>query len=147
LPLPPGAEWQPSRQSPFRAMQGVDVARGAWVQASVTVAAAQTFVIPYRPGVTLVPLHEPMQSGDASHRLRIIDTRFANGTLTARVQGLRGRTYRLLIDTPLGIAAVDGARDAGRQNGQQLIEVTFPASARPDDEWMESEIAIRPRRR
>jgi hypothetical protein len=147
LPLPLGAEWLPARQSPFRKIDGIDATRGAWLQASLTVSKPGAFVVRYRPGIVLVPLHDALQTGDASHRLRIIDERFTGGALTARVQGLRGRTYRLALDTPLEIAAIDGARDAGRQNGQRLIEVRFPASARPDAEWMESEIAVRPRRR
>ncbi len=147
LPLPAGAEWQAAKQSPFRKIEGIDATRGVWVQASLTVSAPQTFVVRYRPGVALIALHDVMQSGDASHRLRIIDTRFADNTLTARVQGLRGRTYRLALDTPLEIAAIDGAREAGREDGRRVIEVTFPASGTAAAAWMESEIAIRTRRR
>jgi hypothetical protein len=118
-----------------------------WLQASLTVTKAETFVVRYRPGITLVPLHDPMQSGDASHRLRVIDARFANDTYTARVQGLQGRTYRLLLDTQMPVAAIDGAREVGRQDGKRVIEVTFPAPGTPGIEWIEREIAIRTRGR
>jgi len=163
LPLPPGAEWLPAKPSPFRKIDGIDQSRGTWLQASLTVTKAETFVVRYRPGITLVPLHDPMQSGDASHRLRIIDARFANNVLTARVQGLRGHTYRLEVQTPLEITAIEGASagEGGRTSsgqgtslaigeirrapGTRVVSLRFPADG--PGEWVDSEIVIRTRRR
>jgi hypothetical protein len=162
LPLPPGAEWQPAKQSPFRKIDGIDQSRGTWLQASLTVTRTETFVVRYRPGITLVPLHDPMQSGDTSHRLRIIDARFANNVYTVRVQGLRGQSYRLRVDTPLEISAIEGGpatqgkgtavgqgfslavREISREAGKRTIEATFaPGGA---SEWVDGEIVIRTRR-
>jgi hypothetical protein len=156
LPLPPGAEWQPAKPSPFRKIDGIDPSRGMWLQASLTVTKAETFVVRYRPGITLVPLHDPLQSGDASCRLRIIDARFANGAYTARVQGLRGRTYRLQVQTPLEIAGIEGRSSVGQgfslaihqisaEPGKRVIEATFPADGA--SEWVDGEIVIRTRAR
>lgn len=146
LPLPLGAEWLPAKGSPFARIDGVDTARGMWLRASLTVGKPETFVVRYRPGVVLVPLHEPMQSGDTSRRLRIIDTTFANNTFIARVQGLGGRTYRLLLDTQMPVTAIDGARDAGRQGGKRVLEIAFPAAEAPGSEWMDGVVAIRTHR-
>jgi len=162
LPLPPGAEWQPAKQSPFRKIDGIDPSRGVWLQASLTVTKAETFVVRHRPGITLVPLHDPMQSGDASHRLRVIDARFANNVYTVRVQGLRGHSYSLEVNTPLAISAIEGApamqgagapvgqgfslavHEVSTEPGKRVIEATFPAGG--VGEWVEGEIVIRTRR-
>ncbi len=143
LPLPAGAEWQPNAQSPFRRMSGIDEGRGVWLAASLRVTRPQTLIVRYRPGISVVPLHDPLQTGDASQRLRVIDTRFEKGAYTVRVQGLRGHTYRMLLDTALQIAAVEAAREAGQQDGKRVIEVAFPRSDTPGVQWMERDVVIK----
>jgi hypothetical protein len=155
LPLPAGAEWLPVKQTPFRKIERIDPSRGVWLQASLTVTTPETFVVRYRPGITLVPLQDPLQSGDPSHRLRVVDVRFVGGALTARVQGLCGQTYRLQVNTPLEIAGIEGRSSAGqdvnlavkeiaREPGKRTIEATFaPGGA---DEWVDGRIAITVRR-
>jgi hypothetical protein len=143
LPLPVGAEWQPSRGSPFRKMEGIDQSRGVWVQASIVTGKPLTVTVRYRPGLSLVPLHEPMQAGDDSRRLRIIDAKFVNGAYTLHVQGLRGRTYTLLLDTRLPVSAVDGGRETKREAGKRVVEIVFPPPDTPGIEWMERDLTIR----
>jgi glycogen debranching enzyme len=145
LPLPPGAEWLPAKRERFMRMATVDTSRGVWLHASLMLSRPETFTLRYRPGIVLVPVHEEMRLGDASHRLRIIDTSFAGDTYKATVQGLAGRSYRLRIDTPLDVTSIEGAREVGRDGGDRVIEVEFPV-ARPDA-WSEREIAIHVRRR
>jgi len=141
LPLPPGAEWVPAKQSPFTRMAQVPDTRGTWLKASLAVTKPESFVVRYRGGVTLTPIHDPLQVGDAPHRLRVIDTRFADGAYTMRVQGLRGATYKLLLDTQMRVAAIVGARETGTQDGKRVVEVTFPAGSQAG--WGESDISIR----
>jgi hypothetical protein len=155
VPLPAGAEWLPVKQTPFRKIERIDPSRGVWLQASLMVTTPETFVARYRPGIALVPLQDPLQSGDAPHRLRMIDARFATNVYTVRVQGLRGGTYRLDVRTLLEIAGIEARPSAGqgvnlavkeiaREPGKRTIEATFaPGGA---DEWVESEIVIRTRR-
>jgi hypothetical protein len=142
LPLPAGAEWVPGKQSAFKPMTGADASRGTWLQASLTLTKPETMVAAFRPGLDLIPLHAELRLGDESSRLRVIDTRMANGVFTARVQGRQGAAYRLQIDTPLDIAGLDGAREVGRDGMRRTIEVTFPAGS---GEWVEQQILIRTR--
>jgi hypothetical protein len=96
-----------------------------------------------------------MQSGDASHRLRVIDARFANDVYTVRIQGLRGQSYRLEVDTPLEIAGIESSpvgqgfslavHEVSAEPGKRVIEVRFPADTA--SEWVDGEIVIRTRRR
>jgi hypothetical protein len=57
----------------------------------------QTHSFRYRGGVEIVPLHEPLRSGERSSRLRILDERLEGSTYVARLEGRRGRTYRLRV--------------------------------------------------
>ncbi|MGE5359859.1 MAG: amylo-alpha-1,6-glucosidase, partial [Bacteroidales bacterium] len=147
LPLPMGADLVPSQKSAFVRMEDVPAPRGTWVKASVTAGKPETFVVRYRGGVALTPIHAPLGVGDGPHRLRVIDERFADGTYTVRVQGLRGTTYKLLLDTQMPLAAIEGAREAGAQDGKRVLEVTFPAtSSGTREEWAESDVTIRTRK-
>ena len=143
LPLPPGAEWQASAASPFQKVAGIDQSRGVWLRASIVTGKPETVVARYRSGIDVVPLREAMRTGDESQRLRVIDARFANGAYSVRVQGLRGRTYKLLVDTAMQVTSVEGAREAGRQDGRLVIEVAFPAADTKTAEWQERELTVR----
>jgi hypothetical protein len=143
LPLPPGAEWQPVKQTPFRKIEGIDPSRGVWLQASLAISKPETFVVRYRPGIVLAPLHDAMQGGDTSRRLRVIDTRFAGNAYTARVQGLRGQSYKLQVDTPLEIVGIDGAREVSRDGSRRALEISFGASGA---DWQETQIVVRIKR-
>jgi hypothetical protein len=56
----------------------------------------------------VVPLHAPLELGDVSSRLRVIDATLSGSTYTLRVEGRRGRSYRLRLLGP-AVGAVDGA--------------------------------------
>jgi hypothetical protein len=58
---------------------------------------AQTMELRYRGGIELVPLHQPLRAGERSSRLRVLDERLEGRTLVARLEGGRGRIYRLRI--------------------------------------------------
>ena len=57
----------------------------------------QTHQIRYRGGVEVVPLHQPLRTGERSSRLRILDERLEGTTYVARLEGRRGKTYRLQV--------------------------------------------------
>ena len=58
---------------------------------------SQTLSLRYRGGIEVVPLHEPVRSGERSSRLRILDERLLGTTYVARLEGRRGRYYRLRV--------------------------------------------------
>jgi glycogen debranching enzyme len=58
---------------------------------------AQTRELRYRGGIEVMPLHEPLRSGERSSRLRILDERLEGSAYVARLEGRRGKTYRLRI--------------------------------------------------
>ncbi|HEY7698612.1 MAG TPA: hypothetical protein VIE88_09360, partial [Vicinamibacteria bacterium] len=58
---------------------------------------ARTLSLRYRGGIEVVPLHEPLRSGERSSRLRVLDERLEGTTYVARLEGRRGKTYRLRI--------------------------------------------------
>jgi hypothetical protein len=58
---------------------------------------AQALTLRYRGGIEVVPLREPLRSGERSSRLRILDERLEGRTYVARLEGRRGWTYRLRV--------------------------------------------------
>ncbi|MGH9390972.1 MAG: hypothetical protein ACRD1Z_15250, partial [Vicinamibacteria bacterium] len=58
---------------------------------------AQTLSLRYRGGIEVVPLHGPLRSGERSSRLRILDERLEGTTYVARLEGRRGKIYRLRV--------------------------------------------------
>ncbi len=84
---------------------------------------AQTLTLRYRGGIEVVPLHEPLRSGERSSRLRILDERLEGRTYVARLEGRRGRTYRLRV--------FDGA--------PRVLEVSIPAGP---GEWGPHELRL-----
>jgi glycogen debranching enzyme len=58
---------------------------------------SQTLSLRYRGGIEVVPLHEPLRSGERSSRLRILDERLLGTTYVVRLEGRRGRSYRLRV--------------------------------------------------
>ena len=84
---------------------------------------AQTLTLRYRGGIEVVPLHEPLRSGERSSRLRILDERLEGRTYIARLEGRRGRNYRLRV--------FDGA--------PRVLEVSIPAGP---GEWGPHELRL-----
>jgi len=118
--LPPGAQRQPA--PPGRAR----TAAGPAVTAS--------------PGIDLVPEQAPLMLGDAPQRLRIIDTRVEGGVYTARLQGLKGRTYNVRLDVPFGVTAIEGGREVARVGRVRWIEIVIPDG--PAD-WIDCRLVVR----
>ncbi|MGH9389423.1 MAG: hypothetical protein ACRD1Z_07390, partial [Vicinamibacteria bacterium] len=85
---------------------------------------AQTKELRYRGGIEIVPLHEPLRSGERSSRLRILDDRIEGDTYVVRLEGRRGRSYRVRVedDAPreIEIPIPDGPGEWG------ALEMRFP---------------------
>jgi glycogen debranching enzyme len=92
------------------------------------------------PGIDLVPERVPLALGDTPRRLRIVDARVDGSVYTARLQGRRGRTYRLKLDVPFSVAAIEGGREVGRDGRIRTIEVVVPDGAA---EWVDCQLAVR----
>jgi hypothetical protein len=106
--LPPGARqltrdllWQPAAPTggPSRGLRLVRVEE---------VSAPSTFRLRASPGVQAQPLHAPLEPGSLSSRLRIIDATIEGPIYTLRVEGRRGRSYRVRLLAP-PVISVDGA--------------------------------------
>jgi hypothetical protein len=138
LILPPGAELLSSSGRRRFSAVGGDLSRGVRLRLDADFSSAETFHVRHRPGIVIAPIHEPLQLGDESRRLRIIDARLERHTFSVRVQGRSGRAYRLRLDSPFAVASLDGARDAGRDGASRILEVAFPAGP---PEW--SDVTIR----
>jgi glycogen debranching enzyme len=67
------------------------------------------FDIPYAPGIEVAPVQDPLQLGDLSSRLRIIDAWLDGTTYTLKVEGRRGRSYQVRMLMPYRMT-IDGAR-------------------------------------
>ena len=76
-----------------------------------------------------MPEQAPLALGDAPQRLRIIDTRVEGGVYTARLQGRRGRTYRVRLDVPFAVTSIEGGREVGRDGRVRTIEIVVPDGA------------------
>jgi hypothetical protein len=73
-----------------------------------SVAAPSAFTLRATPGVRVVPLHAPLEIGDRSSRLRVIDATLEGSSYTLRVEGRRGRSYEVRLFGP-GVLSVQGA--------------------------------------
>ncbi|MEI6668743.1 MAG: hypothetical protein WCP29_11355 [Acidobacteriota bacterium] len=107
--MEPGAEitTRDPNGKPFR-MTG-DVSRGARAASVGLATGPSTFAVKFLPGVQVVPIHAPMQLGDESSRLRVIDARLVGAVYTLRVEGRRGRSYQVRLSAPFAIERIDGA--------------------------------------
>ena len=78
--------------------------------------------------------------GDAPQRLRIIDTRVDGGVYTARLQGLKGRTYRVRLDVPFAVTAIEGGREVTRDGRIRTIDIVIPDGPA---EWVDCQLVVR----
>jgi hypothetical protein len=139
LTLPPAAEPLPIR-GPRRTMPlAGDQTRGVRVALAGTFLTTERILVRYRPGIEILPVQDPLQPGDPSQRLRIIDTRFEGRTYTARVQGLSGRRYRVRLEVPFEVVAIEGAREVGRDGPARVLEVDVPGGPDP---WTHADVAV-----
>ncbi|MFB3853522.1 MAG: glycosyl hydrolase family 65 protein [Vicinamibacterales bacterium] len=148
LALPPGATIVARRAAPagFKPVPEPSAARlrGARPAYTGLLRAPERIEVAHRKGFSIVPVHEPLTPGDSPHRLRIIDTTFENGIFSARLQGLRGRTYRVRLDTPVGpITLLEGGRrdESGEPEfGSQFVDIPIPEGS---GEWGEVTLRVR----
>jgi hypothetical protein len=131
--LPPGSR-QLTRDLHWRPVEpGGDASRGLRLWRMESVSAPATFSLRAAPGIQAAPIHVPLLHGDTSSRLRVIDATLDGNTYTLRVEGRRGRSYRLRLFAPRAIT-VSGARvvadeaadGAGRTPGTVILQVDMP---------------------
>ena len=110
--LPPGSR-QLTRDMLWRPVTpGGSASRGLHLRRFESVAARSVFALRAAPGVQVVPLHAPLELGDVSSRLRVIDATIDGAIYTLRVEGRRGRSYQVRMLGP-AIASVQGATRVG----------------------------------
>jgi hypothetical protein len=106
--LPPGSR-QLTRDMLWRpASPGAGASRGLHLVRFADVTAPSTYALRATPGVRVIPLHAPLELGDVSSRLRVIDATHERSTYTVRVEGRRGRSYQVRLLGP-GVLSVQGA--------------------------------------
>ena len=108
------------------------------------VATATRVAIRVRPGVEIAPVQRPLALGDESQRLRIVETSVEGSAYRARLQGRRGRTYRVRLDVPFQVLGIEGGKDAGRDQRWRLVDVAIPDGP---GEWVETTLTLRLGRR
>ena len=73
-------------------------------------------------------------------RLRIIETSTDAGVYTARLQGRRGRTYRVRLDVPFAVQSIEGGREVARDGRARIVEIAVPdGPAR----WVDCRLVVR----
>jgi len=129
--LPPGAQ-QLTRDLLWRpAAPAAGPARGLHAVRMETVAAPATFTLRATPGVRVVPLHAPLELGDLSSRLRVIDATLEGATYALRVEGRRGRSYEVRLLGPQAVAVEGGrlvpaAAGSADSPGGQVLRIDMP---------------------
>jgi hypothetical protein len=118
--LPPGAQKAPAM--PARARAGSAPALAA------------------RAGIDLMPEQAPLALGDVSQRLRVVDARVEGTVYAARLQGRRGRTYRVRLDVPFAVSAIEGGHEVGRDGRVRTIEIMIPEGTA---EWVDCQLVVR----
>jgi glycogen debranching enzyme len=106
--------------------------------------AAPSGEVRLRPGIELTADQKPLVIGDESQRLRVVETRVDGGVFTARLQGRRGRTYRLSLDAPFEVQAIEGGKELPRDGRVRRIEVIVPPG---DTEWVDTALTVKLGRR
>jgi len=133
-----------------------DTTRGVMGTGRRLVTAATTFSIAFVPGVQAVPIQPPMQLGDESSRLRIIDATFEANKYTLKVEGRRGRRYNIRLNAPFAITEISGAVIDRWQGAPQpamaptrilAVDFTLPPIDAPvgqggRSDWVRREIVI-----
>ncbi len=91
-------------------------------------------------GIILIPEQPPLMLGDAPQRLRIIEAQLDGDVYTVRLQGLRGRTYRVRLDVPFTVLSIDGGRETGHDGRVRTIDITVPGGR---SEWIDCVLVVR----
>jgi hypothetical protein len=100
------------------------------------------------PGIELTADQAPLTIGDEPRRLRLVETRMEGrepaSVFTARLQGRRGRTYRLSLDVPFEVLGIEGGRELPREGRLRRIEISIPEGGA---DWIDTTLAIKLGRR
>jgi hypothetical protein len=128
LALPPGAE------APDGAREIRFVGRERQARRRVT----------FQPGITIAPIHAALGVGDPSQRLRVVSTSFDGRRYVARLEGRRGRTYRLRAAVPFRVESITGGEGREGVTPAGTISVTIPGDG---DGWAAHELIFRVGRR
>jgi glycogen debranching enzyme len=91
-------------------------------------------------GIDLVLEQPPLALGDVPQRLRVVDTRVEGSIYTARLQGRRGRTYRIRLDVPFAVTALEGGREVGRDGRVRVVDIVVPDGP---SEWIDCQLVVR----
>ena len=133
LALEPGAE-PVSRDPSVRFLPAAGGAsHGSRVVINRDISAPTTVTVACRRGIQAIPVHPPLQLGDESSRLRIIDARLDGRTYRLKVEGRRGYTYTVRLLSAFAVESVAGAAiDASpaATNGRPPAAPAGPAAAR-----------------
>jgi len=73
-----------------------------------------------------------------------VETSVEGSAYRARLQGRRGRTYRVRLDVPFQVLGIEGGKDAGRDQRWRLVDVAIPDGP---GEWVETTLTLRLGRR
>ncbi len=114
----------------------------ALVRATLTGPSA-TVTFRHSPYPQVVQTMPTLQPGAPSTGLRILETRYAGGSLVVRLQGIPGRLYRLTLATPWPVATVEGGvtrtRVVSAGPGRASIELTIPGTG---DNYQRADISV-----
>jgi glycogen debranching enzyme len=133
-----------------------DTTRGTRASSAGLITGPTTYAVKFQPGIQVVPIHAPLQLGDESSRLRIIDAQLAGKTYTLKVEGRRGSSYSMRLSAPFAIERVVGAvidRWQGAQTpalaSARILKIDMPrlpegspAAKSRRSEWVTMEIVI-----
>lgn len=91
-----------------------------------------SIVFRHSPFPSLMPVLPSAEPGAPSGGLRIVGSNFNGRVLSARVEGIPGRAYRLSLSTPWPVAAVRGVPEATVLNSgprRAAVEIVLPGTS------------------
>ena len=135
-PLPTGSQRAVERTGRGTAPGG---ASGGPAGGSTGAQATRAARLAFTPAIQLIPEQAPLALGDTPHRARIVETKFAKGVYTARLQVQRGRVYRFRVDSPFAVTSIDGGREVAREGRVRVIEVAVPEG---QNRWLETTLQL-----
>ena len=95
--------------------------------------------VPIEPGIEIGPIHQSLRVGDPSQRLRIMSATVADGRYVVRLEGRRGRQYRLRVFVPFAVGAITGGTVVAGEPPALEIAVQFPGEG---EAWTSGELVI-----
>jgi glycogen debranching enzyme len=102
-------------------------------------ARAETRRVAVRPGIEIAPVHEPLNIGDPSQRLRVISAGMSGDRYVARLAGLAGRTYRVRATVPFATSSIAGGEVVSRHAETIALAVPFAGDS---GTWVTKDLVI-----